>query len=91
LNRGLVGFTDYSPFKVFASVWIHNMVAIATEEIEAERGISRDDEEQGDEELGMLGQQTHSNGTDETAYHGAANTTPYPYEDAAGLPLHQRV
>ena len=65
-------------------------MAIATEEIEAERGILPDDEEQGDEELGMLGRQTHSNGTDDTAYHGAANTAPYPYQDAAGLPSHQR-
>lgn len=53
---------------------------IATEQIEAERGISHLEDE-GDEELGMLGPQTRPNGIDDTSYHGAT-TAPYSYQDA---------
>lgn len=67
-------------------------MAIATEEIEAERGITHDDddEEQGDEELGMLGPRIDASGTDDISYKGAANPAPYPYQDAAGSASHQR-
>ena len=75
--------------EVLASIWIRRKLAIATDEIEAERGISHGDEEQGDEELGMLRQPTNSNVTYDTSYRGAGIAVPYPYQDAAATSSHQ--
>jgi hypothetical protein len=52
-------------------------MAIATEEIEAERGISQG------EELERLSPTLEATNTDDTAYRGAANTAPYLYQSDA--------
>jgi hypothetical protein len=84
------GLTNYSPV-VFASIWIRKKMAIATEMIEAERGITHDDDEQvGDEELGMLGPRIDASATHDTSYSGAAGPAPYGYQDAAGPASHER-
>jgi hypothetical protein len=51
-------------------------MAIATEEIEAERGISQG------EELERLSPPLEATNTDDidTSYRGVANTAPYPYQ-----------
>jgi hypothetical protein len=61
-------------------------MVIATKEIEAERGISQDDEE-----LRMLTPRQDGTATDDTSYNGAATSvTPYPpYQGAAGTASYQ--
>lgn len=62
---------------VFASIWIRKKMAIATRQVEQDRGISH-----GDEELGMLTPPPEESSED-TSYKGAATPT-YPYQGAAG-------
>ena len=61
--------------EVFASVWIRKKMAIATEEIELERGISQG------EELERLSPALEAANTDDTSYRGVANTAPYLYQN----------
>ncbi|KAE8444554.1 hypothetical protein EG329_014478 [Mollisiaceae sp. DMI_Dod_QoI] len=70
---------------VFASIWIRKKMSIATKQIEAERNIAPE----GDEELGMLTPSLEESGTDDISYKGAA--TPYrPYQGTpAGSQPHQ--
>ena len=49
-------------------------MAIATEEIELERGISQG------EELERLSPALEATNIDDTSYRGVSNTAPYPYQ-----------
>jgi hypothetical protein len=49
-------------------------MAIATEEIEAERGVSQG------EELERLSPALEATNIDDTSYRGVANTAAYPYQ-----------
>ncbi|KAG0650676.1 Golgi apparatus membrane TVP38 [Hyphodiscus hymeniophilus] len=75
---------------IFASIWIRRKMAIAVQEIEAERGISHNGDDQTDEELGMLRQQTRYNVPDETSYSGAGVAVQYPYQDTGGPQSHRQ-
>jgi hypothetical protein len=58
-------------------------MAVATEQIEAERGIVHE-EETGDEELGMLHPDLNPTGANDTSYRGVSNSAQHTYEDAPG-------
>lgn len=65
---------------LIASVWIRKQMKVATQQIEAERGITHEDEE-----MDMLGPKADQNGSaGDTSYHGVGVASPYPYTPATG-------
>lgn len=71
---------------IAASYWMRKKLAAATAEIEAERGVSRDDEDRVDEELTPVPPTANRYDGTDTAYHSAVPATPYHYQETVGAP-----